>query len=204
MKEAGNTPSFCAVESPLECHFDIRAIIPDPNGSSVTRARTPTEVPVLIEMEESQRQTQDVCVIHNWLHYCPEVAIRLCNIAHIFMQRLSNTFCNLSFVLFWVWGQRVASRFRSSTHVSGPTRKPAKVGCFTSCAKFALEVSVSPRYQASHADRSFPRSGCSRTQGQGAWSCGEFEMPYTRSATTVISFARGSGHAPGSSRIRWY
>lgn len=61
---------------------------------------------------------------------------------------------------------------------------------------------MSPTYRASRADRSFPRSGCSRTQGQGAWSCGEFGMPYTRSATTMISFAGGSGHAPGSSHIR--
>ena len=95
-------------------------------------------------------------------------------------------------------------RFRSSTHGSGPTCKPTKVGSFNSCMKSALEVFVSPAYRASRGDRSCPRSGYSRTQGQGAWSCGEFEMPYIHSATTVLSFAGGSGHAPGSSRTRVY
>jgi hypothetical protein len=75
-------PSFCAVEMPLECHFDISAIIPDHNGFSLTRAHTSTGEPTLIDMEEPRRHTQGVCVIHIRLHYCPEVAVRLCNMTH--------------------------------------------------------------------------------------------------------------------------
>src|SRR5260370_3759206 len=80
----------------------------------------------------------------------------------------------------------------------------AKVGSFSFCLNASLEVSVFPRYRASRADRSFPRSECSRTPGPGACPYGESGMLYIRSATTTISFVGVSGHAHGSSHIRAY
>jgi hypothetical protein len=82
-------------------------------------------------------------------------------------------------------------------HPTLDTRQPWLTANLNSSA-----ISLLPWYPASHADLSFPRSLCCKTQVWECYSRDEPVLQYIRFATTATSFAVGSGRALVPSRIR--